>query len=446
MSDPRVYIITPTFLPLVGGAEKQALAHGRSLRERGFATTIITLRHQRHWLPREVIEGVPVVRVAGMLLGGRERLPGPLRKLLYLLGLLVMGWTLWRHRQRYDALHFYHLGFEVLPVALVCRLTGKPMIVSVRSADSGKSAKPDSKAPLLVGPLGASAPWLQVDDRRRLDSDLAALESLGKPVVRFTRALLQGIDAVVVILSSRMKDSLAARGFNLLDIELIPNGVDTTRFRPMGAEASAPASLTQQGGRAYTVVCVSGLRYEKGIDVLLQAWYLVQKQASQARLIIVGKGPLQDQLEHMAEALGIAVSVEFAGLQSDVSGQLYRGGLAVLPSRFEGMPNALLEAMACGLACVATQVSGCEDVIQHAVNGLLVEPEDYQGMAQALLTLLRDPLLARKYGEAARATIEKHFALEHITDRYVELYQRLVARRSEVAGGAQPSESYHLQP
>jgi glycosyltransferase involved in cell wall biosynthesis len=74
---------------------------------------------------------------------------------------------------------------------------------------------------------------------------------------------------------------------------------------------------------------------------------------------------------------------------------------------------------------------------------LLVEPEDYQGMAQALLTLLHDPVLAQNYGEAARATIEKDFALEGITDRYVELYQRLVARRSEVAGVTQPSESYH---
>jgi glycosyltransferase involved in cell wall biosynthesis len=444
MSDLRIYIIVPTFLPMVGGAEKQALAHSRSLRERGFVTTIITLRHDRQWLTREVMEGVPVVRVAGMLLGGREKLPGPLRKLLYLLGLLIMGWTLWQHRQRYDALHLYHLGFEVLPIALVCRLTGKPLMVSVRCVDSGKSAKLHSKAALLAGALDANAPWLQVDKRNGREGDLEALESLGEPVVRFTRALLQRIDAVVVILSSRTKHYLAAHGFDRLDVELIPNGVDTTLFRPLGVDTAAPASLTHEGGRADTVVCVSGLRYEKGIDVLLQAWYLLQKRASQARLIIVGKGPLQDQLEHMAEELGITASVEFAGLQSNVSGQLCRGGVAVLPSRFEGMPNALLEAMACGLACVATRVSGCEDAIQHGVNGLLVEPEDYQGMAQALLTLLRDPVLARKHGEAARATIEKHFALEHITDRYVELYQRLVARRSEVADEAQPSESYHL--
>src|SRR5437588_3423464 len=87
------------------------------------------------------------------------------------------------------------------------------------------------------------------------------------------------------------------------------------------------------------------------------------------------------------------------------------------------MPDAVLEAMACGLACVAARVSGSEDIIQHGVNGLLVEPGDYQSMAQALLTLLVDPVLAEKYGQAARATIEKHYSFERIMDRYIELYQ-----------------------
>jgi glycosyltransferase involved in cell wall biosynthesis len=186
------------------------------------------------------------------------------------------------------------------------------------------------------------------------------------------------------------------------------------------------------------------LAYQKGVDVLLQAWRMVQQESPQARLIIVGIGPLQAQLEHLAKALDIQDSVEFAGFQHDVAAQLHRGSLAVLPSRFEGMPNVVLEAMACGLPCVSTHVSGSEDIIQHGVNGLLVEPEDYQSLAEALLTLLRDPALAQKYGSAARATIEKHYSLERITDMYVELYERIVGRRSQVAEVTQPSEIYHL--
>ncbi|MDQ6659502.1 MAG: glycosyltransferase, partial [Chloroflexota bacterium] len=190
-------------------------------------------------------------------------------------------------------------------------------------------------------------------------------------------------------------------------------------------------------------VCVSGLRYEKGIDVLLQAWHQVHKQAPQARLIIVGKGGLQTQLEHMAKALDIADSVEFTGMQSDIPSQLHRGSLAVLPSRWEGMPNAVLEAMACSLPCVATRVSGSEDIIQHGVNGLLVEPEDYHGMAEALLTLLCDPALVKKYGYAARETIERHYSLEQIIDRYVELYQKIVYHRLQVAEDRPAAKIYH---
>jgi glycosyltransferase involved in cell wall biosynthesis len=147
----------------------------------------------------------------------------------------------------------------------------------------------------------------------------------------------------------------------------------------------------------------------------------------------VGNGSLQSQLERMAEALSIADSVEFTGLQSDIPAQLHRGSVAVLPSRWEGMPNALLEAMACGIPCVATRVSGSEDIIQHGVNGLLVEPEDYQGMAEALLTLLHNPVLVQKYGSAARKTIERHYSFEQMMDKYVELYQRITCHHGQVA-------------
>jgi glycosyltransferase involved in cell wall biosynthesis len=427
VNKPRIYIAISTFLPSVGGAENQALAQGRSLRERGYEATIITLRHDRKWPQHEVIEGVPVMRVAGMLLGNRERLPGLLRKLLYLMAMLVMGWKLWQHRQRYDILHVYQLNLLALPTALACYLANKPMIIAVRSAGPGGPTSSRTRATLIAGSLDATASWLQVDGRINEDGDLSALERLGKPAVRFTHFLLQSIHAVVVVLSPRTEDYLTAHGFHLPDIRLIPNGVDIAHFHP------TPTS-TSLGDGSQVVVCVSILRYEKGIDVLLQAWRLVQEQlghSSQAQLIIVGDGPLQEQLECMAKALGIADSVEFAGLQSNVPIQLHRGNLAVLPSRFEGMPNAVLEAMACGLPCVATRVSGSEDIIQHGINGLLVEPQDYENMAKALLTLLCDPVLAKKYGHAARIRIEQHYSFQRIMDMYVELYQSVVGSASK---------------
>jgi glycosyltransferase involved in cell wall biosynthesis len=434
MSGPRIYIVIATFLPLVGGAETQAFAQSRSLRERGNETTIITFHYSRTWPQREVMEGVPVIRVAALLLRDREKLPRLLQKLSYLLAMLVMGWTLWRQRQYYDVLHVYHLNFLTLLAAMLCRLAGKPMIISLRSAGSGKTVRSHNKASFVTGSLDTTAPLLQINRRVKFEGDLERLARMGKPVVRLIRSLLQSIHVVVVVLSSRMERWLVEQDFTLPDVQLIPNGVDVTRFTPTHGDTSIR-------GREQVVVCVSKLRYEKGIDVLLQAWCLVHQQAPQAQLIIVGSGYLQTQLECMAKALGIAASVEFTGLQSDIPTQLHRGSLAVLPSRWEGMPNALLEAMACGLPCVATCVSGSEDIIQHGVNGLLVESEDYQGMAQALLTLLHDPLLTQKYGQAARKTVERHYSLERVIDRYVELYRRIAEPRCQIAGDAPSSRT-----
>lgn len=418
-SNPRVYIVIATFLPLVGGAEKQCLAQAYQLRERGFEATIITFRHDKAWSRSEVIEGIPVVRIAGILLGRREQLPKQARQLLYLLALIVMGWTLWQHRWRYDVLHVHQLTLLALPTALACWLANKPMCIVVHSAGTGKIAGSHDKESLIVGPLDPNLPWLQIEKQPQLGGDLENLERLGNPVVRFTRSLLRRIGAIVIVISSRMKTYLAEHDFNLPDVQLIPNGVDITRFTPTCADP-----LSDE--RAQVVICVSSLRYIKGIDVLLQAWHLVCEQVPQARLILVGTGPLQAQLAYMAKALDITESIEFAGLQSNIPAQLQRGSIAVLPSRAEGMPVALLEAMACGLPCVATRVSGSEDIIQHGVNGLLVEPLDYQGMAQALLALLGDPMLVQSHGHAARATIEQRYSLEHIADMYIELYDSLI--------------------
>jgi glycosyltransferase involved in cell wall biosynthesis len=418
MRNMRVFIVIATFYPLVGGAERQALEQGRSLRQRGLEATIVTFRHNKSWAAHDTIDGVPVIRIAGTLLDGRDKLPRVFQKLFYFMALVAMGWVLWRYRHRYDILHVYQLNLLALPTALACYMSSKPMTIVLCSVYSGRKDQFRHGVSLIAGPLDAHSSMLHVHGGARIGGDLKDLERFGKPVVRFTRYLLQRIHAVIIILSTRMHEYLIVHDFTFTDVQLIPNGVDTTRFYPQTADAS-------DSQRSQTVVCAARLRYEKGIDVLLQAWYLVHKELPAARLIIAGAGPLQVQLADMTKALNLGESVEFVGLQSDVSAVLHRGSIATLASRWEGMPNAILEAMACGLPCVATRVSGTEDIITHGVNGLLVEPEDYQGMAQALLTLLRDPARTSAYSKAARETIEQDYALEHITDLYLELYQRM---------------------
>ncbi len=437
MSKLRIYVAITTFFPLIGGAETQTHAQCKLLCEKGIDTTIVTFRHDKDWAQYEVIEGVPVMRIAGFLLGRRKLLPRLLQRLLYLFAMLQMSLTIWHHRNRFDVLQVCQFNLLVLPLAIICRIAHKPMTIIVISAGAGKQTKSRNKAKLIAGPVDPTALWLQVDGQTWIDGDLYGLERAGKPALSYMRSQLKRIQVAVVVLSSRMNMYLAGNDLHLRATQIIPNGVDIMRFCPPYDKIALA-----EDGQAQTVICVSKMRYEKGIDVLLQAWRLVHEQTPSARLIIVGSGPIQAQLERLARALCISDSVEFAGLQSDVPLQLHRGKIGVLPSRWEGMPNALLEAMACGLACVATAVSGSEDIIQYGSNGFLVEPENYEAMAEALLTLLHDPELIQKFGLAARETIEKNYSLEHITNMYIELYQRLT--HQQVVDDTQLSESCQL--
>jgi glycosyltransferase involved in cell wall biosynthesis len=421
VSNPRIYIAIGTFHPLVGGAERQALLQGQALRALGYDATIVTLRHDRAWPKHDVVEGVPVVRVAGMALGGREKLPTPLRRLAYLLGVFILGWALWWRRQRFDILHVYQLNLLILPAALVSGLVSKPLIVALRCADSHYQGVSSNRQLASSRPLQTPAQPSPAEGPDRSRGDLEALESLGKPMVLLTHYLLRRPLVVLVVLSARMRQDLLSHGFHFDGVQAIPNGVDLTRFRPARLESPIvrPTKL---------VIYVGRLTFQKGVDVLLTAWRGVQDrlpELQRARLVIVGAGPGRAQLECLTASLGIADSVMFVGEQSDVAAWLRTSDVAVLPSRWEGMSNALLEAMASGLPCVATRVSGSEEVIQHSVNGLLVEPEDHVALAGALSTLLLDPALGDRYGRAAHATVVERYSLDHVTSVYLELYHRL---------------------
>jgi len=390
VAEPRLCLVIGTFFPEVGGAEVQALNHARALRETGFDVEIVTLRHRREWPASEVIDDVPVRRLGGRVLGNRTRLPGLLRKTAYFLGVTALGWDLWRRRERYDVLCLFQLNLLTVPGAVVSALAGRPLVIQLHT---------DVQAHIRKA----------AGSRRR--EIMARLEAT---LPRLALRLVRGGPSVIVALSSRTdREARAARlGLPVLHI---PNGVDTDRFRP--------ALLTEE--RSRTVVCVARLAYPKGIDLLLRAWQIVRQRVPEARLIVVGDGPLQSELRRLSTELGNDETVEFAGHHDDVVPQLQRAGIAVLASRWEGMPVALLEAMACGLPAVATRVSGSEDIVQSGQNGFLAEPGDITGLANGLLTLLTDAEKAASFSRAARATIEERYALRRSNEDYAALYRRL---------------------
>ena len=156
---------------------------------------------------------------------------------------------------------------------------------------------------------------------------------------------------------------------------LIANGIDTARF----ASAPAPPSGSPRIG------CVARLSPEKGIDRLLEAFAGVLRQVPYARLAIAGDGPARGQLEARAHELTLGGAVEFLGYREDVSPVLGSLDLFVLPSLTEGIPLALLEAMAAGLPVIATAVGGVPEVVEDGTSGMLVPPGDAAALERAML-------------------------------------------------------------
>ncbi|MFE2284419.1 glycosyltransferase family 4 protein [Streptomyces sp. NPDC059443] len=213
---------------------------------------------------------------------------------------------------------------------------------------------------------------------------------------------------------------------------VIRNGVDLDHFRPGGpdpvrdkaaarAELPLPAAFQGDGPLA---VCVGRLCLQKGQDILLRAWPELLGAVPGARLALVGDGPDTERLRRAAPP-----GVHFAGAVHDIRPWLRAADLVVLPSRWEGMALAPLEAMACGRPVLVSDVSGARESLPPGQGRLcLVEPEDPTALAKALVGLLAEPRLLAELGEQAQRHARMEFDVRRTTDAVTGLYHELLGR------------------
>jgi len=191
-----------------------------------------------------------------------------------------------------------------------------------------------------------------------------------------------------------------------------------------GPRQPPPALPETLRGRPLVGV-VARLQPEKGVDILLRAAPRIVDRRPECALVVVGDGPLRAMLEAEAARLGLAGHVHFLGFRPDVLALLPLLEVLVVPSLTEGTPLVVLEAMAAGVPVVASAIGGIPDQIQHEEEGLLVPPGNDAALAAAVLCLLEDPALARRYGEAGRRKVGQEFQFEEMVDRIEGIYQRV---------------------
>lgn len=273
-------------------------------------------------------------------------------------------------------------------------------------------------ARMAVRGLGDRRPALVYTEHNTWDRYRAATR-------RVNAATFRANDAVIAV-SRTVAASM--RAGDRPPVEVIPNGVDVAGLRAVAlTRAEARAELGLQDD-ALVVGTVGGLTAKKGHAALVRAAARVLQRCPEARFVFVGlpidAGPIQQEVSR----LGLEGRVVLAGYRPGAARLMRAFDVYCLPSRFEGMPVSLLEAMAVGVAPVATAVGGTPEVVTHGEDGLLVPPGNDDALARAVLELLEDPARRRSMGEQASRTAER-FGLQAMVERTERAYLRALGAR-----------------
>jgi L-malate glycosyltransferase len=222
----------------------------------------------------------------------------------------------------------------------------------------------------------------------------------------------------VVVNSESVRLELLAEGHLAAGrVHLCHNGIDITRFHT-GGRARMPA--VQSAELVIGVVCL--LRPEKGLPTLLRAFAVAADSRPGIRLLIVGSGPELHNLEMLAKELGIHDQCVFQPAVADVAPWLRSIDIFVLPSLSEALSNALMEAMACGCACIASSAGGNPELIRQGATGLLFQPGDVQGLAERIELLIANRELRGRLAQGAACEIQQRFSLKASAARMGEIY------------------------
>ncbi len=232
--------------------------------------------------------------------------------------------------------------------------------------------------------------------------------------------------SALVAVSQALKNDLLQMGIGKAKrMHVIYNGVHTAMLAEgIGAQVVSASPL---------LLCIGSLTQEKGLAVLLKALPELRVHFPNLGLCLVGDGPLKEDLQRLVRELNLDTCVHFVGIVDDVRPWLAACAVLVMPSLSEGMPLAVVEAMAMGRPVIASSVGGLPEVVVEGETGLLVEPGDSHRLAQQIGSLLQKPSELRRMGANGRQRAMRHFTLERAISQLQDLYEELLQTREDRA-------------
>lgn len=231
-----------------------------------------------------------------------------------------------------------------------------------------------------------------------------------------------GVASILVSVSGKTLEQAIRAGVKPAHNTVIPNGIPPVTIGSMDRSTVRRRIGVENGGAL--LLSVGRLVFQKGHEYLVQAMPKVLEQFPGSTAVICGEGALRQDLEKLISRLDLNGCVRLLGNQNDIGQFLAGADVFVLPSRWEGLPVALLEAMGAGLPVVATRVEGVDEVVENERQGILVPPEDPQALASALLQLIGNADLRRQMGEAGRQRVAGLYTLDIMCEQYLKLMLR----------------------
>ena len=393
----RILMTNWLYFPEFSGGALQCHRLSRKLMSLGAHVEVLAGTDRKELVGRTHVDGIPVQRVLRDKSTGKNR--------------LLFGWNLFRYilknHKKYDVLHAH--GFHA-PVSLAAWVTGLPLVQKITNLN-------------LDDPVAVR--------RRRFGWGVAKIYSL----------------AQVVVATSGLLEQACRQELDESQFRRIPNGVDTSLFCPVStAERLRLRRKYGVDDDRIILLAVGSVSYRKGIDVLIQAVYQLKESVSEKFVLwVIGPQSYQkgfgqeddrvrqfvEKVEKMVSFYGLEDVVFFKGTQSRIHEFMQAADIYVHPSRNEGQPNSILEAMASGLPTVANLIPGITDeIIQTGRFGYLVDCEDTTIFAAALKVLIKNPGLRQRLGRNARREIMNRYNLDDIAEIYLSLYQELTANRA----------------
>jgi len=301
--------------------------------------------------------------------------------------------SFFRKRKEYNVVHFFGAGLPLILSTLFLKLLGKKITATVLAANLGNEAGSLRGRYFFFGIL--------------------------------MNNILKKVDFFIAM-TEEIENSLRNDGFQKDRIKKIPNWVDTNKFCQIDTINNMSLRKKIGLGESFTVLFIGRLVYRKGADLLIRAWKKVILNNPSCILILAGDGIEQNNLESLSKNLGIEKEVLFIGHINNAEEYLKAVDVFVLPSRQEGMPTILLDAMACGLPVIASRIGGVVDVVEDGKSGILFEPGDEAGLSFAMIKLVKDEKLRQRLGSEARRRIVEGFSIDRIAEEYIKLYGELL--------------------